>query len=72
VDDDILALNPSQLAQSLPERVEPGRPSRRGRRPKETYSRDLPRLLRVGGGQRHDEEGRKQDENADACVGPQC
>src|SRR5207248_11620590 len=48
VDDNILALNPPELAQSLPERVEVGRPVGRGRHPKETYPRHLSRLLRVG------------------------
>src|SRR5262245_14421236 len=37
VDDNILALNPPELAQPLPERVEQGRPIGRGRQPKETY-----------------------------------
>src|SRR5215510_3248126 len=45
VDDNILALNPSELAQPLPERVEQGRPIGRGRQPKETYPRHLARLL---------------------------
>src|SRR5262249_36828825 len=45
VDDNILALNPPELAQPLPERVEQGRPIGRGRQPKETYPRHLARLL---------------------------
>jgi hypothetical protein len=39
VDDNILALNPPEFAQLLPERVEQGRPIRRGRRPKVAYPR---------------------------------
>ena len=49
VDDNILALNPPELAQPLPERVEQGRPIGGGRQPKETYptsARGL--LLRAG------------------------
>src|SRR5215211_8289522 len=45
VDDNILALNPPELAQPLPERVEQGRPIGRGRHPKITYPRHLSRLL---------------------------
>ena len=45
VDDNILALNPPELAQPLPERVEQGRPIGRGRQPKKTYPRHLSRLL---------------------------
>ena len=45
VDDNILALNPPELAQPLPERVEQGRPIGRGRHPKKTYPRHLSRLL---------------------------
>src|SRR5262249_16466998 len=45
IDDNILALNPAELAQPLPERVEQGRPIGRGRQPKETYPRHLARLL---------------------------
>src|SRR5262249_41425201 len=45
VDDNILALNPSELVQPLPERVEQGRPIGRGRQPKETYPRHPARLL---------------------------
>ena len=45
VDDNILTLNPAQLAQPLPERVEQVRPIGRGRQPKITYPRHLTRLL---------------------------
>src|SRR5207302_9153262 len=45
VDDNILALNPPELAQPLPERVEQGRPVGRGRHCKETYPRHLSRWL---------------------------
>src|SRR5262249_30562280 len=45
VDDNILALNPPELAQPLPERVEQGRPIGRERHPKETYPRHLSRRL---------------------------
>jgi energy-coupling factor transporter ATP-binding protein EcfA2 len=45
VDDNILALNPPELAQPLPERVEQGRPIGRGRQAKKTYPRHLSRLL---------------------------
>ncbi len=47
VDDNILALNPPELAQPLPERIEQGRPIGRGRHPKKTYPRHLSRLLRL-------------------------
>jgi hypothetical protein len=52
VDDNILALNPPELAQPLPERVEQERPIGRGRQTKKTYPRHLSRLLRVGGERR--------------------
>src|SRR5499426_197747 len=55
VDDDILALNPPELAQPLPERVEQGRPIGTGREAKKTYPRHLSRLLRVGGERRGEE-----------------
>jgi hypothetical protein len=45
VDDNILALNPPEFVQPLPERVEQGRPIGRGRHPKITYPRHLSRLL---------------------------
>src|SRR5205807_8258918 len=45
VDDNILALNPPELAQPLPERVEQGRPIGRGRHHKITYPRHLSCLL---------------------------
>jgi len=61
VDDNILALNPPELAQPLPERVEQGRPIGRGRHPKKTYARHLSRLLRVGG-ERHGEKGEGEDD----------
>ena len=38
-------LNPPELAQPLPERVEQGRPVGRGRQTKKTYPRHLARLL---------------------------
>src|SRR5262249_56900049 len=49
VDDNILALNPPELAQPLPERVEQGRPIGTGREAKKTYPRHLSRLLRLCG-----------------------
>jgi hypothetical protein len=53
VDDNILTLNPPELAQPLPERVEQGRPIGRGRHSKETYPRRrTPRLLLRARGQR--------------------
>src|SRR5262249_39425030 len=70
VDDNILALNPPELAQPLPERVEQGRPIGRGRQAKKTYPRHLSRLLRIGR-ERRGKEGRKQDENGDECIDPQ-
>src|SRR5262249_16287444 len=45
VDDNILALNPSEFAQPLPERVEQGLPIGRGRQAKKTYPKHLSRLL---------------------------
>ena len=58
VDDNILALNPPELAQPLPERVEQGWPIGRGRQAKKSYPRHLSRLLRVGGERRGDEAAR--------------
>jgi hypothetical protein len=55
VDDNILALNPPELAQPLPERVEQGRPIGRGRHTKKTYPRHLSHLLRLGGERRGEE-----------------
>jgi hypothetical protein len=55
VDDNILTLNPPELAQPLPECVEQGRPIGRGRQTKKTYPRHLSRLLRVGGERRGEE-----------------
>jgi len=55
VDDNILALNPPELAQPLPEHVEQGRPIGRGRHPKKTYPRHLSRLLRPDGERRGEE-----------------
>ena len=45
VDYNILALNPPEVAQPLPERVEQGRPIGGGRQAKKTYPRHLSRLL---------------------------
>ncbi len=59
VDDNILALNPPELAQPLPERVEQGRPIGRGRHTKKTYPRHLSRLLRPGGERRGEEATRQ-------------
>ena len=59
VDDNILALNPPELAQPMPERVEQVRPIGRGRRAKKTYPRHLSRLLRVGGERRGEEATRQ-------------
>src|SRR5207302_10087297 len=67
VDDNILALNPPELAQPLPERVEVGRPVGRGRQIKKTYPRHPPRLLRFGG-QRRREESRAQGAEERAAV----
>src|SRR5262249_28772389 len=67
VDDNILALNPPELARPLPEPVEKGRPSGRGRPPKKTYPRHLSRLLRVGG-ERDGEETHGED--SDECDTP--
>ncbi|HEY1362064.1 MAG TPA: hypothetical protein VGF60_07445 [Xanthobacteraceae bacterium] len=65
VDDNILALNPPELAQPLPERVEQGRPIGRGRQPKETYPRHLARLLlRVCRERASGRAGKKDDELA--------
>jgi hypothetical protein len=70
VDDNILALNPSELAQPLPERVEQGRSIGKGCHAKKTYPRHLSRLLLVGR-ERRGKEGRKQDEDGGECIGPQ-
>src|SRR5262249_26435062 len=64
VDDNILALNPPELAQPLPERVEQGRPIGRGRQTKKTYPRHLSRLLRVGRKRRGEEAESASDEGA--------
>jgi hypothetical protein len=65
VDDNILALNPPELAQPLPERVEQGRPIGWGRHPKETYPRHLARLLlRVCRERASGRAGKKDDELA--------
>src|SRR5262249_50623183 len=52
VDANILALNPPELAQPLPERVEEGRHIGRGPPPKKTDPRHLSRLLRLSGERR--------------------
>src|SRR5262249_3717474 len=49
VDDNILALNPPELAQPLPERLKQGRSVGRGRQTKKTYPRHLFSLLRLRG-----------------------
>src|SRR5262245_58247638 len=64
VDNNIVALNPPELAQTLPERVEQERPIGRGRHPKETDPRHLSRLLRVGGERASGRAGKKDDELA--------
>jgi len=64
VDDNILALNPPDLAQPLPERVEQGWPIGRGRQTKKTYPRHLSRLLRVGCERRGEEEAERGNHNA--------
>src|SRR5262249_39733103 len=64
VDDNILALNPPELAQPLPERVEQVRPIGRGRQAKKTYPRHLSRLLGPGD-ERCGEEA--QSEDSDEC-----
>src|SRR5262249_54646925 len=67
VDDNILALNPPELAQPLPERVAQGRPVGRGRHLKKTYPRHLSRLLRVGSERRGEET---PGEGKDGCAPP--
>src|SRR4030095_11212046 len=67
VDDNILALNPPEFAQPLPERVEVGRSIGRGPRPKKTYPRHLSRLLRLSG-ERHGEEHRPRAREERAAV----
>jgi hypothetical protein len=64
VDNNIVALNPPELAQTLPERVEQGRPIGRGRHSKEPDPRHLSRLLRVGGERASGRAGKKDDELA--------
>jgi hypothetical protein len=65
VDHKILTLNPPELVQPLPERVEQGRPIGRGRHPKPTYPGHLSRLLRVGAERRgEDTHGEESDECA--------
>ena len=66
VDDNILALNPPELAQPLPERVEQVRPIGRGRQAKKTYPRHLPRLLRLGGERRGEGTGQRGQQEAAA------
>jgi hypothetical protein len=55
-------LNPPELAQPLPERVEQGRPIGTGRQTKKTYLRHLSRLLRLGGERRGEEAGGQGEE----------
>ena len=49
LDGDILSLNPSKLAQLLPERLQEDRDTRSSAIIQETYAEDFPCLLRVGG-----------------------
>src|SRR5262249_26105374 len=70
IDDNILTLDPPELAQSLPERVEYGRRHTGSRRRKNTYPRHLCRLLRAGG-ERRGKEARKQDEQGDEWIDAQ-
>ena len=49
LDGDILSLNPSKLAQLLPERLQEDRATRSSACIQETYAEDFPCLLRVGG-----------------------
>src|SRR4030095_11439842 len=72
VDDNILALNPPELAQPLPERVEQGRPIGRGREAKKTYPRPLARLLRVGGERRREDTESKNDESDQPHAAEEC
>src|SRR4029453_9462434 len=66
VDDNILALNPPELAQPLPERVEVGRRIGRGSRPKKTYPRHPSRRLRLGGERRSEEHRSRASEKCAA------
>ena len=67
VDDNILALNPPELAQPLPERVQQGRPIGRGRHPKKTYPMHLSRVLRVGG-ERRGKNWFRRDQEVPRCT----
>ena len=49
LDGDILSLNPSKLAQLLPERLQEDRATGSSACIQETYAEDFPCLLRVGG-----------------------
>ena len=49
LDGDILSLNPSKLAQLLPERLQEDRATGSSACIQETYAGDFPCLLRVGG-----------------------
>src|SRR5262249_49600292 len=64
VDDDILTLDPPELAQRLPERVEVGP----HKYPKKPYPTHLPGLLRLSG-ERHGEEatGQRGNERSPCC-----
>ena len=59
LDGDILSLNPSKLAQLLPERVHEDRATRSSAIIQETYAEDFSCLLRLGGKAKRKEHGAK-------------
>ena len=60
LDGDIFSLNPSKLAQLLPERVHEDRATRSSACIQETYAEDFPCLLRVGGNRKAQRAWRKE------------
>src|SRR5262245_42334347 len=62
VDDNILALNPPELAQPLPKCVEQGRPIGRGRQTKKTYPGQPSHLLSPGSARRGEETASQNPE----------
>ena len=60
LDGDILSLDPSKLAQLLPERLHEDRATRSSAFIQETYAEDFPCLLRVGGTRKAQRAWRKE------------
>ena len=63
LDGDVFSLNPSKLAQLLPERVQEDRATRSSACIQETYAEDFPCLLRVDGTAKHKEHGAESKDN---------